>query len=132
MQHVYVRVLQAWNRRPADSAACLPWLFHIARNAAIDLHRRCRENVSWEAVPAAQHPFSGDQPDARLVRQEALDHLAVVLSALPTAKRDLLALRFAADLSYAEIAVVIGKREGAVKKEMSRLLKHLKEQHHAD
>lgn len=131
-QQVYLQALQAWDRRPADPTACLPWLFRIARNAATDLHRRYRENVPWEAVPAALHPFSGDQPDASLVHREALDQLAGVVAALPTAKRDLLALRFAAGLSYAEIAAVIGKREGAVKKEMSRLLKHLKEQHHAD
>ena len=131
-QQVYLQALQAWDRRPSDPAACLPWLFHIARNAATDMHRRYRENVPWEAVPAALHPFAGDLPDASLVHREALDQLAGVVAALPAAKRDLLALRFAADLSYAEIAAVIGKREGAVKKEMSRLLKHLKEQHHAD
>jgi RNA polymerase sigma-70 factor (ECF subfamily) len=128
-QQVYLQALRAWKRWPADPAARLPWLFRIARNAATDLHRRHRESVPWEALPDALHPTSGEQPDAGLLHREALDHLADVVAALPAAKRDLLALRFAAELSYAEIGAVIGKREDAVKKEMSRLLRSLKEQH---
>ncbi len=88
--------------------------------------------MPWDALPAAMQPFSGDQPENGLLRREVLDHLAGVVEALPMAKRDLLALRFAADLSYTQIAAVIGKRESAVKKEMSRLLRDLKERHHAD
>ena len=131
-QQVYLQVLRAWERRPVDPAAQLPWLFRIARNAATVLHRRRRESMPWEALPAALHPHSSEQPEDGLLRREALARLAEVVATLPPAKRDLLALRFAACLSYAEIAVVIGKREDAVKKEMSRLLKHLREQHDGD
>ena len=131
-QQVYLQVLRAWDRRPADPAAWMPWLFRVARNAATDLHRRRRESVPWEALPAALHPHTSEPFEAGLVRREVLVQLAEVVAALPPAKRDLLALRFAARLSYAEIGVVIGKREGAVKKEMSRLLKHLREQHDGD
>lgn len=131
-QQVYLQVLRAWDRRPADPTAYLPWLFRIARNAAVDLHRRSRDSVPWEALPAALQPPSQDQPEVSLLRREVLERLAGAVAALPAAKRDLLALRFGADLSYAEIGAVIGKREDAVKQQMSRLLRNLKEQHHAD
>jgi RNA polymerase sigma-70 factor (ECF subfamily) len=131
-QQVYLQVLRAWECRPSDPAALLPWLFRIARNAATDLHRRRRESIPWEMLPVAFHPCSSEPAEAELVRREVLAHLAEVVAALPPPKRDLLALRFAACLSYAEIGAVIGKREGTVKKEMSRLLKHLREQQDED
>jgi RNA polymerase sigma-70 factor (ECF subfamily) len=119
-QQVYLQVLRAWDRRPADPAARLPWLFRIARNAATDLYRRRRESVPWEELPSTLQQHIGEQPETRLLRREALGQLAGMPAILPTGKRDLLALRFAACLSYAEIAVVLGKREGAVKKEMRK------------
>ncbi len=131
-QQVYLQVLRAWDRRPPDPSAQLPWLFRIARNAATDLYRRRRETVPWEELPSTLEQHIGEHPETRLLRREAIEQLAGVLAILPPAKRDLLALRFAACLSYAEIAVVLGKREGAVKKEMSRLLKRLREQQYAD
>jgi hypothetical protein len=42
---------------------------------------------------------------------------------------ELLALRFAAQLSSAEIAALIGKSEAATKKHLTRLLRRLQEQY---
>ena len=131
-QQVYLRALRAWERRPANEAAYVPWLFIIARNAATDLGRRRRECVSWETLPEALHPCSSANDESRMIRREVLASLAALVAVLPAAKRELLALRFGADLSYAEIAVVIGKREGAVKQEMSRLLRQLRERHNEE
>ncbi|HXT36794.1 MAG TPA: sigma-70 family RNA polymerase sigma factor [Chloroflexota bacterium] len=128
-QQVYLLALRAWERRPANPAAYVPWLFVIARNAATDLGRRRRECVSWETLPEALHPRAGENDESRMIRREALASLAELVAALPPAKRELLALRFGADLSYAEIAIVIGKREGAIKQEMSRLLRQLRERY---
>jgi RNA polymerase sigma-70 factor (ECF subfamily) len=128
-QHVYLQALRAWERRPANEAACVPWLFVIARNAATDLGRRRRESVSWETLPEALHPRTGENDESRMIHREVLASLAGIVAALPPAKRELLALRFGADLTYAEIAAVLGKREGAIKKKMSRLLKQLRERH---
>jgi len=49
---------------------------------------------------------------------------------LPPDKRELLALRYAARLSTAEIAAVIGKSEAATRQQLSRVLRALQEHYH--
>ena len=55
-----------------------------------------------------------------------------MLEGLPQREQKLLALRFAARLSSAEIALLIGKSEAATKKQLTRLLHRLQEQYRRD
>jgi RNA polymerase sigma-70 factor (ECF subfamily) len=74
---------------------------------------------------------SGDLPEDEVVRQERHADLRRVIAALDSDKRDLLALRFAAGLTSAEIAALVGKSEPAVKKQLTRIIDSLKE-HYRD
>jgi RNA polymerase sigma-70 factor (ECF subfamily) len=69
-------------------------------------------------------------PDAlRLViQEEEAHHLQSLIRELKEAEQDLIRLRYVADLSFAEMADVLGKREDAVKKSVYRLLARLKSQ----
>ena len=51
-----------------------------------------------------------------------------LLASLPQSEQELLAFRFAAQLSSAEIAVLIGKSEAATKKQLTRIIRRLREQ----
>jgi len=53
-----------------------------------------------------------------------------VLATLPPDARELLALRFAAGLSTAQIAAVIGRSDAATRKRLSRLMQTLQEHYH--
>jgi RNA polymerase sigma factor (sigma-70 family) len=101
----------------------------IARNAAIDFHRRRRPATGWERLPAALHPNDDRDLAAVAVQRESVTRLHQLLATLPPDKRELLALRFAADLSTAEIAAVIGRRPDATRKQLSRLLQFLEERY---
>jgi RNA polymerase sigma factor (sigma-70 family) len=59
--------------------------------------------------------------------RERLLQLRQRLETLDRDKRELLALRFGAGLSMREIAGVLGKREDAVRKQLSRTIASLKE-----
>ncbi len=127
--------LQALDALPAYRARGLPfaaWLFRIARNAVIDAHRRRRHSaLAWETLPEALHTSSSDNdPETLLLRRESLGRLHELLAALDGEKRELLALRFAGQLSSSEIATVVGKSPAAVKKQLTRLIQALKEQYH--
>ena len=89
------------------------WLLRIARNAAIDAHRR--EARGPQALPddLQEGSSSGD-----------LDRVALVdaVARLPETQRDAVWLRFAAGLSAREIGTVLGKSEAAVQKQIQRAL----------
>jgi RNA polymerase sigma factor (sigma-70 family) len=74
-------------------------------------------------------PVSGDDPEAASVRREALNQLRFLISELDPIKQEMLALRFAGRLTAAEIALVVGKSEPAVQKQISRTLHHLQERY---
>ena len=129
---VFVCAMDAWPRYRGADAAFAAWLFRITRNAAIDFHRRRRDTVAWDLVPDRLHPLSELGPDESLERGEALARLRSVFATLDSDARELLVLRFTAGLKVAEIAVVIGKSEAAVQKQLSRTIRRLKEHYDDD
>lgn len=100
------------------------WLFTIARRRVADFHRGRSDHLPFDEsldTPA-------DQPhlDGEVSRRERLAHLDTLLASLDGEQQELLRLRFAADLTYAEMGRVIGKSEAAVKMAVRRLLTQLR------
>ena len=129
-QHVFLRALDALPRYRSSGAPFAAWLFRIARHAATDAYRRKRPTLAWDALPEDLQPPAEHDPVVRVLRLEALARVGELLARLDAAKRELLALRFAAGLSAPEIAQVVGKSPAAVKKQLTRTLQMLKEQYH--
>jgi RNA polymerase sigma-70 factor (ECF subfamily) len=101
------------------------WLFRIARSKLMDHYRGDRHEVPLEA---AQGLAVGLDTLASIVQTETLGRLRFLLSQLKDDEQELIRLRYVADLSFAEIANLLGKREDAVKKSVYRLLARLKGQ----
>jgi RNA polymerase sigma-70 factor, ECF subfamily len=99
------------------------WLFGIARNAALDELRRRKRRARLEAEPAdMEAPRAEDQAELAL-RREAV---RAAMGALDGRERDLLALKFSAGLSNAEIATVLGLSETAAGTRLHRTLTKLR------
>jgi RNA polymerase sigma-70 factor (ECF subfamily) len=100
------------------------WLFRIARNKANDHFRRQRPDLPLdETVLLLGEEFD---PLASLEKSEALHRLAELVTRLAPGQLELLRLRFAADLSFGQIASLLGRNEGSVKMSFYRLLEHLR------
>ena len=101
------------------------WLFTIARNKAMD-HFRQRKNTSSideiEDIPVENDPLYG------IIQSEQTAALSKLIQTLPEEDRDLLRLRFLADMSFPEIAYLLHRNEEAVKKSIYRLLARLHSQ----
>ena len=124
---------RAWRRRrQLDPSRGSPraWLFGIARNAALDeLRRRSRaselpdrESAADAPVHATLQPAGGDPAEIavnRTVLREALDSLG-------GRDRELVALKFFADLTNAEIAAVIGTTETNAGTRLHRVMEKLR------
>ena len=101
------------------------WLFTIARNKAMDQFRQ-RKNLESihdiDNIPAEEDPLSS------VIQSEQATALSQIILNLPEEERELLRLRFLAEMSYREMAHFLRRNEEAVKKTMYRLLARLQSQ----
>jgi RNA polymerase sigma factor (sigma-70 family) len=129
VQDAYVRALRAFaNFRGGDIK---PWLLTIVRNVAyrwLAVRKRGnnvvsieeafapRGEVADEAWPASEEP----SPEAALIGAQERARVLTALAALAPAFREVLVLREIEELSYAEIADIIGVPTGTVMSRLSR------------
>jgi RNA polymerase sigma-70 factor (ECF subfamily) len=98
------------------------WLFAIAHSKVIDHYRRNRPQGGLESALE----IAGDaDPVGDVEKHLELEKLASILQTLSDDEQEIIRLRYVADLSFAEIAAALGKREDAVKKSLYRLLARL-------
>ncbi|MDI3328096.1 MAG: sigma-70 family RNA polymerase sigma factor, partial [Alicyclobacillaceae bacterium] len=96
------------------------WLMRIARNRVMDFYREKNRTEPREWVDLATAP-AGATPE--LV--EELECLEKVLAELEGEDREIVSLRYFADMKYREIGAVVGKTEEAVKMRTFRLLRKM-------
>ena len=101
------------------------WLFRIARSKLMDYFRRSRHEVELDAV---ERPIAEEDRLHQVIQDEELSRLKSLISKLDEKEQELIRLRFLADLSFAEMAELLGKREATVRKSVHRLLARLKSQ----
>ena len=115
------------------------WLFSIARRKTVDHYRQQRRQLGLHQRELSQLESEGsspsqwlaaqeDDPLLQVIRREQFDALAQHVQSLPEKERDLLRLRYVAELSFSEIGRLLGRREDAVKKAFYRLLGRLQNQ----
>jgi RNA polymerase sigma-70 factor (ECF subfamily) len=103
------------------------WLFGIARNAALDELRRRKRITRLEGEPADDVDPDADAQAELALRRETV---RAALGVLDGRERDLLALKFSAGLSNAEIAAVLGVSETAAGTRLHRTLTKLRKACH--
>jgi len=127
VQDVWLRVLRALPRL-RDPARFAPWLFGIARRAAIDrLRRRYAEppSVPLDDDAAAS---AGDDPDDADdgASAEALAAMHDELARLPLVEREALALFYLRELTIEQLADVLAVPPGTVKSRLHRARRRLR------
>lgn len=119
--------LRAWKALPAfrGGSSLKTWLLRIARNRALDLirarHPEQRQSLDESDADRPPRELSDPTqtlPGEDLASREAVDELGRALARLDAPHRTVLLLRYADEMSYAEIAAATGANIGTV---MSRL-----------
>jgi RNA polymerase sigma-70 factor, ECF subfamily len=97
-----------------------PWLFAIVRNAWYSRVARRAGSAERSPFETPRHdpPDSALDPEARLLQQDAVGRVREALEHLPPDFREILVLREFEEMSYKEMASVVGVPIGTV---MSRL-----------
>ncbi len=102
------------------------YLFASARNRALNARRRARVEEDWTAEAEALPDRTGlvpqppEEADARVLRLERMTTLARAMDALPERCRMAMHLRWREELSYEEVATVLGITVKAVEKLLVR------------
>lgn len=110
-----------------DDSAFRCWMFAIARNTVHDVQRTTYRHRSTQLSEAESLADSGISPEDAALEAERSRQLQQILSTLPDEHRQLIELR-AAGLTAAEIGIVLGKSEAAVRQAQSRLIRSLRSQ----
>jgi len=119
---------KAWSARDSyrsDLAAFSTWLQAIARNVAIDHLRRSRRRTFQPLDEAAAIP-GGRSPEDLAVRRSDFERLEILLGRLEERERELLALRYGAEMSNRDIARMTGLTESNVGTILHRAIKALR------
>ena len=108
VQEAFARALRERDRFRGDGSL-EGWVWRIAFRIALDERRNGHTLELEEAFDAAEAPASERDPE-----------LAAALRQLPARRRQVVFLRYFADLSYAEIGELVRQREGTVAATLAR------------
>lgn len=119
---------RAWTKLPdpriLDSA--IAWLFTTARRLVADHYRSRRPGLTLQqALPTSR--ATAELPETRLLADEHLAGVARCLAGLSEREREIMGLRFVAELRNRQIAHVLGMSEGNVAKIIHRALARVRD-----
>lgn len=131
LQETFVKVLRGLGSYREDGRF-EPWLFSIAANLARDwLRRQGRSPVTALAGRdedlEASFTFDGPSPEQTLAQAEQLDLLQQAVNELSPAEREIVSLRFFAQMSFKEIAEALQVPLGTALARAHRAIGHLRE-----
>jgi RNA polymerase sigma-70 factor, ECF subfamily len=112
---VFLKMVEAIERFEwRENVPFTAWLFRIARNQVVSHYRR-----SGGLVPliddGAGDPVDPDDPEEAVELQLEIDEVYAAASKLPKLQQEVIRLRFAADLSLADTARILDKKENNIK-----------------
>ena len=119
MQESFTRYLENYGSQTQNVSL----LFAIARNAFWDNHRKKKHNHNIEE----NIEDTTDNPEKLALVRESYRHVLSAIQTLDKDQRDILSLTVSSNLSYREIASIMGISEGNVKVRVHRARIRLKE-----
>jgi RNA polymerase sigma-70 factor (ECF subfamily) len=121
-ERVFMRALRHIGRYNQRGLPFSAWLYRIAHNLVANWHRdnSRRKEIPLDDGILSTHP--GGFPETEMMRVEEQEGLLRVIRCLPSERQQLLILKFVDHLSNAEIGLVMGRTEGAIKSLYHRTL----------
>lgn len=132
--------LKAWNHldKFEFKSAFSTWLYRLASNLCIDALRSSRRRQN---LPLTFEDEEGEEqrievadpaplPEDRIIASEDQQRLSAAMEALEPEHRQILTLRVVNDMSYADIAEILGVKEGTVKSRLARAREKLRKNYY--
>ncbi len=122
-QEVFLKCLANIGSYDERKGTFKAWVFRIAHNLMVDHHRRKGRRSEGPLPPEAEDglPAAGEE----LEKKERASALQEMLHELPAGQRQVIAMKYFAELGNAEVAKALGRSEGAVNALQHRALRRL-------
>ncbi|MGH7904552.1 MAG: RNA polymerase sigma factor [Candidatus Dormibacteraceae bacterium] len=121
----FMNAYRAYDRFQPLAETPSAWLFRIARNAALDHHRRAQVQARVGRALAAEPEPSAD-PAALAEERIRYRDLMAIVATLPERQREVVSLRHAGGFSFREVGELMGCTEDAAKMLHHRALRALR------
>ncbi|HEY7503069.1 MAG TPA: sigma-70 family RNA polymerase sigma factor [Gemmatimonadales bacterium] len=122
----FLKVVRAADRFDPSRGTPKSWILTVARNVLGDWRRRAK--LRQYVALGTMHDLIHDEPspEERLLREEEVGRLLDAVATLAEADRELIGLRYGSGLDTAEVAQILGIREGSVRTRLWRVLGKLR------
>lgn len=124
---VFMKLLEKIARYEVKKGPFKPWFFALTRNVVADYFRSERLRLRNLTRFLSGSQADSIPPEIGLIQDEWKGDLLQALSRLSQRERDLLGLKFAFELTYREMAEMVGLSESNVGVILYRALKRLRE-----
>ena len=124
VSEVFEKVLLKYYTYNPNKAKLSTWIFAIVNNTIINHHKKnqyCAQTVNLEMMDSRY------RLDDTIIEQELKEHLLKSIMALDDRQRNVIALKFGANLTNREIAQIMDLTESNVGTILYRSLKRLKD-----
>ncbi len=131
VQETFIDLLRALPRYDVNGPARFEtWLYRVALNRSqMHLRRERTPSADWdqvaEQVESIVNGHTAHNPEAAALRKEQAAAIWRAVDLIPDIHRQVIILRYQAELSYAEIAQVLNLDEGTVKSRLYNAHKKL-------
>jgi RNA polymerase sigma-70 factor (ECF subfamily) len=120
----FLKVFESKNSFNPKKSSFGTWLYNIARNTVIDFYRTKKETVE---IPESHSNTGGEDLKGKVDNGLNSDLMKEALGQISEKYRDLVIFRFVEELSYAEVAKILKKKEGTVRVMQYRALAELRD-----
>lgn len=127
---VFLAALEHDNLSMLSSAKQLAWLRRVAHNKLLNTYRQASRHPQVTLDSLVETIFAEDGPEQLLLQQEEQKQLRAAIQRLPALQQQILQLRYTHGLRCSEIALLLNKREAAVRKHLSRSILFLRQSYH--
>ncbi len=114
-QQVFLNALKSISSYKFKGMPFSSWLYRIAHNQIVDYLRKKSKRLTVPLDESLPLPAADGDPKYLAEKKVEIEELVIATKKLTAAQQEVISLRFAAELSIAEVAGVMGKSEGAVK-----------------
>ena len=128
VSQIFERVIQKYNTYDPKQPIFEAWLFKIARNTITDYFRKQKKNYSISLNYVISFLSRDNQPEEIVVINESNIRLVRALAKLSGKERNVVALKFAAELKNINIAEVMGISSSNVGTILFRSLRKLRKE----